>query len=149
MSKTSVKIRPLELSDREAWNLLWQGYLTFNKADVSVEITDTTWKRFLDPSEDMHAFCAINPAGEMIGIVHFLYHRITWSIENRCFLVDLFVSENARGTGAGRALIEAVYEAADARGASQVYWLTQDNNSTARKLYDRLANKTSFIKYQR
>ena len=149
MSKTSVKIRPLELSDREAWNLRWQGYLTFYKADVSAEITDTTWKRLLDPREDMHAFCAINPAGERRGSVQVLYHRITWSIENRCYLVDLFVSENARSSGAGRALIDAVYEAADARGTAQVYWLTQDNNSTARKLYDRLANKTSFIKYQR
>jgi GNAT superfamily N-acetyltransferase len=149
MSKSSVKIRPLELSDREAWNPLWQGYLSFYKADVSAEVTDTTWKRLLDPSEDMHALCAINPAGEMIGIVHFLYHRVTWSIENRCYLEDLFVSEIARCTGAGRALIEAVYKAADARGAGQVYWLTEDNNHAARKLYDALANKTPFIKYQR
>lgn len=51
--------------------------------------------------------------------------------------------------GVGRALIEAVYEAADERGAPSVYWLTQDFNETARVLYDRVANLTPFIKYQR
>lgn len=149
MSIPSVTIRPLEPGDRKAWDSLWQGYLTFYETDLPSQVTDTTWKRHLDPDEDMHALCAINSAGEMIGFVHFLYHRVTWSIENRCYLEDLFVSEQARGAGAGRALIEAVYKAADARDASQVYWLTQDTNHAARKLYDALANKTPFIKYQR
>ena len=54
-----------------------------------------------------------------------------------------------RGKGIGRALIEAVYAAADAHGAATVYWMTQDFNATARQLYDRIATLTPFIKYQR
>ncbi|MEO0914369.1 MAG: GNAT family N-acetyltransferase, partial [Pseudomonadota bacterium] len=93
-------------------------------------------------------FLAEGPAGP-IGLVHFITHRHGWSIEDVVYLQDLYVSPEARGTGAGRALIEAVYEAADAQGTPSVYWLTQDFNSDARKLYDRVADVTPFIKYQR
>jgi GNAT superfamily N-acetyltransferase len=70
-------------------------------------------------------------------------------VEDVCYLQDLYVDPQARGTGAGRALIEAVYAAADANGTPSVYWLTQDHNTTARQLYDRIAKVTPFIKYQR
>lgn len=103
----------------------------------------------LDPAEDMFCLVAENEDGEMIGIVHFLYHRVTWAVEDRCYLEDLFVAASARGTGAGRALIEAVYAAADERGADQVYWLTQEFNAEGRRLYDRVGRLTPFIKYQR
>ena len=49
----------------------------------------------------------------------------------------------------GRALIEAVYAEADRRGTPAVYWMTQDFNTTARQLYDRIAKLTPFIKYSR
>lgn len=144
-----IAIRPLAAADRDAWAPLWQGYLDFYKTDLAPEITDVTWNRLLDPEEDMHCLVAENDAGEMIGIVHYLYHRVTWAVADRCYLEDLFVTESARGTGAGRALIEAVYAAADERGADQVYWLTQDFNEEGRRLYDRVGRVTPFIKYQR
>ena len=61
----------------------------------------------------------------------------------------LATAQAARGCGVGRSLIEAVYAAADARGADQVYWLTQEFNATARRLYDQVATATPFIKYRR
>jgi GNAT superfamily N-acetyltransferase len=145
----TVSIRPLTAADRAAWDPLWQGYLSFYKTELASEITDITWTRLLDAAEDMHCIVAETADGEMIGIVHYLYHRVTWAVADRCYLEDLFVAETARGTGAGRALIEAVYAAADARGADQVYWLTQDFNEEGRRLYDRVGRSTPFIKYQR
>jgi GNAT superfamily N-acetyltransferase len=64
-------------------------------------------------------------------------------------LQDLFVAEEARGKGIGRALIEAVYTAARGTGASRVYWLTQESNATARALYDKIADRSGFIQYRR
>lgn len=142
-------IRPLNARDRAAWDTLWQGYLAFYKTDLAPEITDVTWARLLDPAEEMHCIVAESGDGVLIGIVHYLYHRVTWAVADRCYLEDLFVAEAARGTGAGRALIEAVYAAADERGADQVYWLTQDFNTEGRRLYDRVGRVTPFIKYQR
>lgn len=146
----TVQIRPLQPDDHPAWQTLWQGYLDFYRVALDEEITDATWRRLLDPEVDIHGLAATDGiGGDLVGIVHFLFHPVTWSIATRCYLEDLFVAGSARGTGAGRTLIEAVYAAADARGADQVYWLTEEDNHTARRLYDRVGRHTRFIKYQR
>jgi GNAT superfamily N-acetyltransferase len=144
-----IPVRPLCASDRDAWEPLWNGYLSFYGVDLAPGVTDRTWERLLDPAEDMHGIAAVTPDGAMVGIVHYLFHRVTWSVSDRCYLEDLFVAPRSRGLGAGRALIEAVYAAADRRGADQVYWLTEEGNAEARRLYDRVGTWTSFIKYRR
>ena len=87
--------------------------------------------------------------GKAVGLVHYLFHRHGWRVENVCYLQDLYADPEVRGQGIGRALIEAVYSAADAAGAPPVYWLTQTFNTTARQLYDRIGVVTPFIKYNR
>lgn len=85
--------------------------------------------------------------GKVIGLTHYLSHRHAWKVEEVIYLQDLYVDPEVRGTGAGRALIEAVYAVADAAGTPAVYWLTQDFNTQARQLYDRIAAVTPFIRY--
>jgi GNAT superfamily N-acetyltransferase len=144
----TLDIRPLGDTDRPAWEPLWAGYLTFYGASLAPEVTDTTWARLMDPAEPMHALGCLD--GErLVGIVHYIFHRSTWTTGNYCYLQDLFTDEAARGRGAGRALIEAVYERATAAGASRVYWLTQEGNATARALYDKLADRSGFIQYRK
>lgn len=142
-------IRQLAAADRPEWDALWQGYLRFYESDVPADVTDLTWQRILDPEAPIHAFCGATPDGKLLGIVHYLFHPVTWAAGPRCYLEDLFTAPDARGQGVGRALIEAVYAAADQRGADQVYWLTQEFNATARRLYDQVAKVTPFIKYRR
>lgn len=142
-------IRPLVASDRPRWEPLWQGYLRFYESDVPANVTNLTWTRTLDPEEPILGLCAATPENDLRGIVHFLFHPVTWAAGPRRYLEDLFTSPEARGQGVGRALIETVYAAADARGADQVYWLTQDFNATARRLCDQVAKVTPFIKYRR
>jgi GNAT superfamily N-acetyltransferase len=145
----SVRIRPIEPADKADWLPLWHGYLEFYETAVPDEVTEATWRRIVDPAGPIHGFCAVDADGRLIGIVHYLFHPVTWAVTDRCYLEDLFVSPDARGSGAGQALIEAVYRAADSVGADQVYWLTAHDNVTARKLYDRVARVTPFIKYRR
>ncbi|MEM9583617.1 MAG: GNAT family N-acetyltransferase [Pseudomonadota bacterium] len=146
---SGLLIRPLERTDRDAWRALWTAYLAFYDSTVSEEVYATYFERLLgDDPQDYHGLLALQN-GTPIGLTHFVYHRHGWTIENTCYLQDLYVDPAIRGTGAGRALIEAVYAAADAAGAPNVYWLTQDFNVTARQLYDRIGEKTPFIKYKR
>lgn len=145
----TFSIRPLVRADRFHWDALWQGYLTFYESRVPDEVTNLTWNRLLDPEGPIRGLCAVTPEGRLLGIVHYLFHPVTWAAGPRCYLEDLFTSTEARGQGVGRALIEAVYAAADQRGADQVYWLTQEFNTTARRLYDQVATATPFIKYRR
>jgi GNAT superfamily N-acetyltransferase len=141
-------IRPVEASDRERWEPLWRGYQTFYKVDLPREVTETTWRRFFDGLEPVHGLVAEEGA-ELVGIVHYLFHRSTWMVGPICYLQDLFTAESARGKGVGKALIEAVYTRASASGASRVYWHTHETNATARSLYDRVATLSGFVQYRK
>lgn len=149
MSATQTVIRPIEPRDRAAWSEMWRDYLAFYETTLPDEIYDNSFSRMLgDDPRDFSGFIAERD-GRPVGLVHFLFHRHGWKVEDVCYLQDLYARPETRGTGVGRALIEAVYAEADRRGTPSVYWLTQDFNTTARKLYDRIALLTPFIKYQR
>lgn len=143
-----VVIRPVREDERAAWEPLWAGYLKFYKATIPAAATDVTWKRFHDDAEPMYMLGAYVD-GKLTGIVHFLYHRSSWTVGDYCYLQDLFVSEDARGHGVGRKLIEAVYEKARAAGASRVHWLTQFENARAQILYDEVAERSGFMQYRK
>ncbi len=143
-----IEVRPLGAGDRAAWEPLWAGYLAFYGASLAPETTDTTWGRLMEAAEPMHVIGAFAD-GTLVGIVHYIFHRSTWTVGNYCYLQDLFTVEAARGQGVGRALIEAVYVRAREAGASRVHWLTQEGNATARALYDTLADRPGFIQYRK
>ncbi len=148
MARTSCIIRPIRESDREAWNPLWQGYLTFYKASLPADVTEMTWARFFNPQEQLHSLVAERD-GKVIGFAHFLLHRSTWALQCYCYLEDLFVDETIRGGGIGRALIEAVESAAVKAGASRLYWVTHQGNARAQVLYNDVAERSEFIQYRK
>ena len=145
----TLTIRPLAPADEPAWRDLWRAYLAFYDSALPEEVYASSFARMLgnDP-RDFSGLIALRD-GRPVGLAHYLFHRHGWRVEDVCYLQDLYVSPDARGTGAGRALIEAVYAAADAAGAPSVYWLTRQGNAAARQLYDRIATPTDFMKYQR
>lgn len=145
----TVIVRPAAAADFDAWLPLWRGYQAFYEVDIPAETTALTWRRFLDPAEPMHALVAADDGGRLVGTVHYIFHRSCWTAGDYCYLQDLFVAPDQRGTGVGRALIEAVYAAADAAGSARVYWLTHETNDTGRRLYDRIAQYSGFIQYRR
>lgn len=147
-----IEIRPATQADFAAWLPLWGGYNAFygrhGATALPEEITRATWARFFDAYEPVHALVAESD-GKLIGLVHYLFHRSTTLLGPTCYLQDLFTTENARGKGVGRALIEAVFARAQEGGATRVYWLTQEQNRTARRLYDQVATETGFVVYRK
>jgi GNAT superfamily N-acetyltransferase len=145
-------IRPVTRADRDRWLPLWDGYNAFygRSGDTALDpaVTAMTWARFFDAYEPVHALVA-EQDGRLLGLTHYLFHRSTTAIEPSCYLQDLFTTELARGKGVGRALIEAVYGAATAAGASRVYWQTHETNVTAMKLYDQVAERSGFVVYRK
>ncbi|OSP55449.1 GNAT family N-acetyltransferase [Pseudoruegeria sp. SK021] len=145
----TATLRPLTASDKDQWTALWRDYLEFYQATLPDSQFDLQFARLIgDDPRDFNGIVA-EIDGQLVGIVHFVFHRHGWHAEDVCYLQDLYVAPVARATGQGRALIEAVYAAADAAGAANVYWLTQSFNTTARQLYDRVGRETPFLKYQR
>ena len=140
-------VRLVQPGDRGAWQPLWDGYNQFYERNVPAAVTESTWRRFLDPAEPIFAGVAERD-GRLVGLVHYLFHRNTAMIGDICYLGDLFTAPDARGTGVGGALIEHVFAQAAKAGVSQVYWQTHEDNP-ARKLYDQLATRTPFRVYER
>jgi GNAT superfamily N-acetyltransferase len=143
-----VQIRPVTAEDHAAWLPLWHAYLAFYKTELDQSVSQMTWQRMLDPNEPTHASLAWQN-GRAVGMVNFIYHRSNWSINNACYLQDLFVIPELRGTGSGRRLIEHVYASAKADGCDKVHWLTHETNATAIQLYERIAERGGFIQFRK
>ncbi|WP_296766285.1 GNAT family N-acetyltransferase [Sediminimonas sp.] len=144
-----LEISPVTPGDRPDWQDLWTDYLAFYETSVPAEVYDTTFHRLCADDVPRQNGLIARQDGQAVGLVHYIYHPHNWKIEDVCYLQDLYAAPGIRGTGVGRALIEAVYDAADRNGTPSVYWLTQDFNSRARRLYDRIGVLTPFIKYAR
>lgn len=143
-----MKIRPIVSEDFSAWLSLWESYNTFYKRTLPIEITKKTWERFLDPQEPMHALVA-EENDQIVGLVHFLFHRNTAMLNDTCYLQDLFTIESARGKGVGKTLILAVYDKAKEQNSARVYWQTHETNKTAMALYDKVADYSGFVVYRK
>jgi hypothetical protein len=145
---SSVTIKAIDKDDFAIWLPLWKDYQRFYKVDIPEAVTLTTWARFLDPIEPVHAVLAM-VGKNTLGLAHTLYHRSTWTTGDYCYLQDLFVADEARGGGIGRVLIEHVYADARSRGAARVYWPTHEANHNAMLLYDRIAERSEFVQYRK
>jgi GNAT superfamily N-acetyltransferase len=147
--ESSVNIRPLMESDRKAWEALFRGYINFYEAKVPDDVIDVAWQRLLKQEDGMFGLLAVDETDRPIGLAHAVFHRSTWSPTTYCYLEDLYVDRDGRRHGTGRALVKAVYEEADKRGATRTYWATKDDNRQARRLYDRVATLSPFVQYRR
>lgn len=144
----SLAVRPIRPADFDQWLPLWEGYNTFYENVAPEAVTRTTWARFFDAQEPVHALAA-EADGRLVGLVHYVFHRSTWMLGPTCYLQDLFADPAVRGQGVGRALIEGVYAAAREAGSTRVYWLTHETNATAMQLYDRIAERSGFVQYRK
>lgn len=145
-------VRPVRPADHAPWRILWDGYNAFYGRSAGTalpaEITETTWARFFDEAEPVHALVA-ESEGRLVGLAHFLFHRSTTAIGASCYMQDLFTAGAARGQGVGRALIEGVYRRAEAAGSPRVYWQTHETNHAAMALYDAVAERSGFLVYRK
>jgi GNAT superfamily N-acetyltransferase len=144
----AVEVRLVGSDEREAWEPLWRDYLAFYETVLPPATYDLTWRRLHDPAEPTFVLGGYVD-GTLKGIVHYLFHRSNWTTADVCYLQDLFVASDARGAGLGRALIEAVAERAREAGAPRLYWMTHEDNRTARALYDAVAERSGFIQYRK
>lgn len=142
---SDIVIRPVAATERKEWEPLWLGYLAFYEKSVPAVVTDFTWARVVEGRE-IEALIAWE-GGRALGLVQYLLHPSTWNMGGNVYLQDLFVVPEARGKRIGRRLIAAVAEASTAKGAGVLYWQTEEFNGTARRLYERVAKRAPFVRY--
>ena len=147
-----ISISLISNDEFENWNLLWQKYLIFYESSISNAATEKTWERIQSNHDKVFSYGAYATDGNqksLIGFTNFLYHPTTWSLKDYCYLEDLFVDEKFRGSGAGRALIEAVWKHCKMFNVDRLYWKTKEDNHAARILYDKVANCSGFVEYEK
>ena len=148
---SDVIVRAAAVSDFDEWLRLWDGYNEFygrvGDARLPQVLTEMTWARFFDENEPMYALVA-EVDGAVIGMAHYLFHRSTTSFAPICYLQDLFTSPDARRNGVGTRLIGAVLRKAKEAGSLRLYWQTHEDNETARRLYDKIGERSGFLIYR-
>lgn len=150
MTEADVTLRPLRADDRDVWQRLYEGYQAFYKREnLPQSFYDTVFARLMSGDADDFSGLVAEIDGELVGLTHYVFHPNLLRPEGVCYLQDLFTVPATRGKGVGRALIQAVYAAADAAGVPTVYWLTAEDNYAGRMLYDRVGTRSPFIRYNR
>jgi GNAT superfamily N-acetyltransferase len=142
--KTDMIIRDPAPADLQQWLGLWQQYLTFYKVDLAPQITGFTWTRLLSALKMRLAVAG----DDIVGFAIHHHHCSTWIMGDDCYLEDLFVAETARKMGVGRALIDDLAAIAKNRGWKRVYWHTDGENATARRLYDTYVESDGHVRYR-
>jgi len=142
-----VLIRAAEATDGAAWAEMWDGYAAFYQVSLSEQVTAATWARILDPASPIKALLATDSHDGALGFANYVVHAYTWSDKPACYLEDLFVRPEARGRGAGRALIERLIALGGEQGWGRLYWMTREDNTTARQLYDHFSTADGFVRY--
>ena len=145
---TDFTIRLADPSDEAGWRRLWRGYIEFYETEVSEEVTAATWARIADDSlPHMAALVAKQSGGGLAGMLNYVVHDITWSTTPVCYLEDLYVDPDMRGHGIGRALIEDLVKRANDAGWYRIYWHTARDNTAAQVLYNKIAERTGWVRY--
>jgi len=140
-------VRQIALADRADWERLYLAYLEFYESEPIESSTELVWSRLTSASPEIQGL-VVEDDGQIVGITHFHYQLSTWTHTWHCYLEDLYVDQESRGIGAGRALINEVKALATDKGCSELFWITRSMNETARKLYDKVATPTDFVRYE-
>lgn len=143
----TILTRPVEPADRGQWEPLWHGYLDFYETALEPAVTEGTWARITTGDRAVGGLVAAG-ADELVGLLHYVLHPTTWTRTPACYLEDLFVAPEARGAGVGHALITALTDLARTEGWSSIHWITAHDNAAGMRLYDRVARRTTWVRYE-
>lgn len=141
-------IRSLGPHDRQAWERLYRGYADFYQVETDDEKLATLFGWLMDAAHPCSGLVAEDASGAVIGLAHYRAMPSPLRGAEVGFLDDLFVDPEARGSGAGEALLRRLDGIAAERGWAVVRWITRDSNYRARGLYDRLSKRSDWITYE-
>ncbi len=142
-----LRVRPVEPRDEGAWRRLFRDYGVFYETTFDDAQLDHVWALLLDPAGGVDALVA-EVDGEVVGMAHYRSHPDTFSAGRDWYLDDLFTAPDARGAGVGSALIAHLTDLARAAGPGTLRWITAADNTTAQRVYDRVATRTTWVTYE-
>ncbi|MFZ5674879.1 MAG: GNAT family N-acetyltransferase [Pseudomonadota bacterium] len=145
----TIRVTRARAEDETDWKRLWGDWQRHMKGTVPAEVTGRSWRQALAPESRLVIFLARRGDGGALGFATVSFAPFAWTGSDVAFLQDLFVSESARGQGAGEALLKAIYADADARGVAQVYWMVDETDEKLQRFYERHAIRTPYVRFMR
>ena len=143
---TAVDVRPIEPVDHDVWASLFAAYREFYEIEQNSEAVERVWGWIQDADHETNALVAVVD-GSVVGFAHHRLYARPAEAGKGLFLDDLFTLPDLRGTGVGRALISRLTEIARENGCAKVRWVTAEDNVVAQRLYDRIAERTTWVTY--
>jgi ribosomal protein S18 acetylase RimI-like enzyme len=135
MTKVKAKTRPAESRDLEAVARLFDAYRQFYEKPADLALARRYLTERFQRKESV-ILVAEDVNGALIGFTQ-LYPAFCSVLADRTYvLYDLFVTPAARGTGAGRALMEAAEAFARSTGAARLELQTAKTNQIGQSLYE-------------
>lgn len=133
--------------DLAAWRHLYRQFAEHYTVPVRAEHQDLVWSWVMDPSHPLQCLLAVTSSGELHGLAHYRAFTRPLAGSVGCFLDDLLVDEEVRGSGAADALLHGLRQIAADNGWTVIRWITADDNHRARSVYDEFAVRTMWVTY--
>jgi GNAT superfamily N-acetyltransferase len=146
---TRARIEPISPRQMDLLLPLIAAYQRFYEVEeVDDERNRAFFSRFAAPSDDGMLLGAWR-GRELAGYACLYWHFTSLVPAETVLMNDLFVAEDRRGEGIGRALIEASAGVARERGAHHLEWATAPDNVAAQRLYDSTgAVRSEWVEYE-
>lgn len=143
----AVSVRPIAARDESSWADLFTGYRSHHSETGDPEIVKNAWEWLLHREHALLGLVAVDEDDTPIALANLRWFARPDDGDIALFLDDLFTAPEARGSGAAGALLREAAAIAAEGGAAVVRWMTADDNTTARRLYDRHATLTGRVTY--
>ena len=132
-------VRPARPDDVPRVHELVLDLATYERAVEEVRATPEQLRDALfGPAPAVHALVAEDVAGRVVGFAVWFLNFSTWEGVHGIYLEDLYVEPGHRGSGLGKALLQALAEIAVQRGYARVEWSVLDWNAPSIAFYRRL-----------
>lgn len=133
-----VQVRPASPADASLIYGFIRGLAEYEKLLHEVEATQADVEGALF-SDNPRAFCDIAEAdGTPVGFALWFYNYSTFRGRHGIYLEDLFVVPQARGLGAGKALLRRLAQRCQDEGLARLEWSVLDWNAPSIAFYDSL-----------
>lgn len=146
------RVRPVRDDEFGPWSALFRGYADFYRWELTGGQEREIWS-WIHDQHRIEALIAteIDASGSEIGAPVGLAHLRSWDRPLRGthngYLDDLYVAPEARGTGVADAIFDELATIAAARGWPVIRWTTAVDNVRAQHVYDRHADRTTWVTY--
>jgi GNAT superfamily N-acetyltransferase len=148
MTAISTTVRKATPGDRDGFLEMWADFVAMIPGEPGNHtMGQLNWERAIDPAHPLDCILAVDADGRAHGFTLYLAFPFTWSTGDVCYLQDIYVRGESRGNGIAQQLIAHLKSIGETEGWFKIFWMTQHDNAPAQRVYDKVAKRMDYIRY--